>query len=252
MVPIYERKITHAGLKKFHVLRGKDPDALRLKAEALMAQWDDMWERRKEAERKRLAKEKQAQGKEQMLALAEAKTEEATNATHRLETILSSVIGTNTEILWERLKDHLAFPRPRPDEPHYPVMPFIPDPVYPIPPTKPDRPDIPTKPVPPAESERVSPDEPRFQPEISILDRLVPGRARQKQQEAEALFLQEQEVWNQKVRAYNEEVNRHNAYLIRLKESYHEEKAQYPRLKAEYEAECKRLDRHFLIETLTA
>ena len=43
---IYEIMVEHKGLKKFHVLRGKDKYVLEQKAEALKAQWEEMWQRK--------------------------------------------------------------------------------------------------------------------------------------------------------------------------------------------------------------
>jgi len=37
MFPIYTREVRHVRMNKFHVLRDKDPEVLRQKAEALMA-----------------------------------------------------------------------------------------------------------------------------------------------------------------------------------------------------------------------
>jgi restriction system protein len=240
MVPMYIAEVIHPGLNKFHVLRGSDPEVLRQKAKALSAQWDEMWTRRQEAEKKRLAREAQARGKEQMLALAETKTQEANEAIRQLEQTLAQVIGTTTEIQWDRLKDRREFPKSRP-EPQYPMAPYIPDPELPPAPREPTRPEIPKKPTPPDISEKVSRDDPRFQPTISFSDRIIPGRAKQKIQEAEALFSEQLEAWENKVIAYNEQVKRHNAYLVRLKQVYAEEKAEYRTLRAEYEAECKRI-----------
>jgi hypothetical protein len=63
----------------------------------------------------------------------------------------------------------------------------------------------PKKPIPPDPSGRASRDDPRFQPIISAVDRLVPGRVEKKTKEAEDLFLKERELWNEKVRPYNED-----------------------------------------------
>jgi restriction system protein len=241
MVPGYIAEVTHPGLNKYHVLRGSDPEVLRLKAQALSAQWDEMWARRQEAEKKRLARETQARGKEQMLALAETKTQEANEAVRQLESILRHVLGTNTAIQWNRLKDHREFPKSRPDEPYYPLLPYVPDPELPLPPSEPVTPPIPKKPIPPDLSEKVAKDDPRFRPVISLLDRIVPGRVRKRIKEAEDSYLRALAVWDQKVRDYNERVQSHNAYLLNLKRIHKEDKENYRRLRHQYEEECIRI-----------
>src|SRR5208337_4891092 len=119
MFSIYQREVRHVRMNKFHVLRDKDPEVLRQKAEALMAQWEEMWQRKQERDReagmKQLARDAQARNKEQKALLAETKTAEAEQEVRQLESVLKRVIGLDTEIhigldteiQWDRLKDHL-------------------------------------------------------------------------------------------------------------------------------------------------
>lgn len=108
-------------------------------------------------------------------------------------------------------------------------------------PSKPVAPPIPKKPIPPDSSEKVTKDDPRFQPVISVLDRMIPGRVEKKIKEAEDLYLQEAAVWEQKVRDFNERAQIHNARLNDLKRIYKEDKANYQRLRQEYDRECERI-----------
>jgi restriction system protein len=93
MVPMYESEVRHAGLNKYHVLRCKDPEVLRQKAQALLAQWEEMWKRRQEAEAKRKAREFQARSKEEKLIVADMKTEQAEKVGRQLGDILRYGIG---------------------------------------------------------------------------------------------------------------------------------------------------------------
>src|SRR5208337_4048389 len=120
MFSIYQREVRHVRMNKFHVLRDKDPEVLRQKAEALMAQWEEMWQRKQERDReagmKQLARDSQARNKEQKALLAETKSAEAEQEVRQLESILKQVIGLDTQIQWDRLKDHREFPTPQPAE----------------------------------------------------------------------------------------------------------------------------------------
>jgi restriction system protein len=241
MVPMYESEVRHAGLGKYHVLRCKDPEVLRQKTLALLAQWEEMWKRRQESEAKRKAREFQARSKEEKLIVANMKTEQAEELGRQLVDILRYGIDRATESQWDRLKDNTEFPKPKPDEPYFPLVPYVPDPVLPLPPKEPVRPEIPKKPIAPDISEKVSQDEPRFQPVVSLRDSIIPGRVQKIRKEAEDFFLQELGVWEQKIRVYNEKVATHNACLLSLKRLYHEEKRTYRTLRSQYEEECNRI-----------
>jgi restriction system protein len=241
MVPIHEREVWHAGLNKRHVLRGRDPEVLRRAGQVLAARWDEMWQRKQNAGKELLAREASAQGKEGMLILAEIKTEQAAREIHQLENILSDGITNRIKNHWNLLKDQRHFPNQKPADPHFPPMPDVPDTVFPPPPKEPVTPEIPKKPIPPDLSDRVSRDDPRFQPVISAFDRMIPGRVEQKTREAEASFLKELEVWTQRVRTYNAKVEAHNVYLLSLRRTYQENKETYRRLRRQYDEECNNI-----------
>jgi restriction system protein len=251
MVPMYDSEVRHAGLNKYHVLRCKDPEVLRQKAQALLAQWEEMWKRRQEAEAKRKAREFQARSKEEKLIVADMKTEQAERERQQLEEILTHGISRTAESQWDRLKHNREFPIPKPDDPYFPLLPYVPDPVLAPPPREPVRPEIPKKPIPPDISEKVSRDEPRFQPVVSLRDSIIPGRVQRIRKEVEDFFLKELGVWDQKIRIYNEKVASHNAYLINLKRLYHEEKQTYRTLRSQYEEESTRIakERDEFVET---
>jgi restriction system protein len=237
----YQTEVRHHGLNKYHVLRSKDAVVLSQKAQALLARWEEMWNRKEEAEAKRQAREFQARSKEEKHNLAGTKTEQAEKEIHQLENVLSQGISQRKEIQWDRLKDSRSFAKPKPAEPYSPLLPIVYEPVYPPPPIEPLAPQIPKKPIPPDLTEKPSPDERRFQPVISVLDRMIPGQAQKKTKEAADFFIRELEAWNQKIRTYNDMVSTHNAYLLGLKQLHREKKESYRTLKREYEEECKRI-----------
>ena len=238
----YQAEVRHAGLKKYHVLRGKDLDVLKQKARALLARWEELWKRNEDAEAKRQARERQARTKEDKLILADTKTEQAEKDIRELENILNEGISRNIQDCWELLRDNREFSKQKPTEPYLPLSPYVPDPVFPPPPLEPVTPQIPKKPVPPDPSEKASRDDPRFQPVISLVERLIPGQVQKRVQEAEDLFQTEIQRWNQKVRDYNEKVSAHNAYLLGLKQRHKEDKAAYRQRRHEYEEECNKIN----------
>jgi hypothetical protein len=155
-----------------------------------------MWNRKDEAEIKRQARERHARSKEDKVIIADVKTEQAEKEIEQLQDILGAGISRKTESQWDRLKDKREFPKPKPHEPYFPLAPWVPDPIFPPLPAEPVTPGIPKKPIPPDPSEKVSRDDLRFHPVISMVDRLIPGQAQKKMKEAEDLYLREIERWN--------------------------------------------------------
>jgi restriction system protein len=241
-VTTYTCEVRHEGLNKYHVMRGKDREVLERKARALVARWNEIWQQKQAAEEKRRARDLQARSKEEKLALAELKTELAEKEIERLRDLLFHGITRKFESPWNRLWDATDFEKSMPSDPYLPLLPYIPDPVYPPAPKPPATPTIPKKPEPPDASEKVGREDLRFQPEVSMFDRIIPGRVKRKLDEAESSYLRELAAWEEKVLAYNEEVNAHNAYLLNLKRIHKEDKAAYRSARVEHDAECRRLD----------
>ena len=177
-VTTYTCEVRHEGLNKYHVMRGKDREVLEQKARALVTRWNELWQQKKAAEEKRMAKDLQARSKEEKLALAESKTELAEKEIERLRNLLMHGITRKIESPWNRMMDTANFEKAMPSDPYLPLSPYIPDPVYPPAPKAPATPPILKKPVPPNDSERVSRDDLRFQHEISMFDRIIPGRVK--------------------------------------------------------------------------
>jgi len=241
MVPMYELEVRHDGLNKYHNLRGKDREVLKQKAQALLALWNEMWQRRQASDAKRQARELQARSKDEKLIEAELETDHAEEEIDRLRNILVQGLSRRFDSYWHNLKDNQAYPKAKPAEPYVPLLPYVPEPAFPLPPIEPETPPIPKKPIPPDLSEKVAKDDPRFQPVITFRDRIVPGRVQSRLKEAEDAYLQALAVWEQKVRDYNERAQAHNAYLVNLKRIHKEDKELYRSLRHQYEEDCKRI-----------
>ncbi len=119
----YVLEIRHGGLNKYEVVRGDNLYIVEQKAEAKMAQWDEMWERKQEAERKRLERERRAKEIEEKKLLADERTEEAQQALSALENTLAHTLGVDDTVDWESLKDFSDYPVPRPEKPALPQIP---------------------------------------------------------------------------------------------------------------------------------
>ncbi|MDY7080291.1 MAG: hypothetical protein SXV54_25695 [Chloroflexota bacterium] len=73
----YAVEVRHRELNKYQVVRGDNKYVVQQKARAKMAQWDEMWQRRQEAERKREDRAKKAQYMTNQQQLAVERTQEA-------------------------------------------------------------------------------------------------------------------------------------------------------------------------------
>ena len=244
MSPSYEREVRHASLKRSRILRGTDPESLRIKAEELLACWDQEWKLRRDREQResleRLVRETRATSPEQKVALAEEKTAEADREIRKLENLLSDSIGRDTRIQWETLKDYSEFTKPKPIEPVL-TQPVLQVPVMPPPPVEPAKPRLPDKPVPPDPSERPSRDDPRFKVDPSDIEKLGPEQTERKRKAAESLYVQAALAWNSKIHAYNESVAKFKESASKLRDTYKSEIDRYHRLRSQHEEQCQRL-----------
>jgi len=114
---IYTREVWHDGLGKYRVIRGSDAYVVEQKAHGQIKQWNDIWARREEAERKKESKERAAKEKEQKKELAEARSREAREATEDLKNILQRGLASSSAFDWESLKNKGDYPEPKPRKP---------------------------------------------------------------------------------------------------------------------------------------
>lgn len=168
----YEIEVSHAQLHKFQIVRGDDQTIVGQKAQAVAAQWDDMWEKRRELEDKRRARATAAKDVEGKRSLAADRTEEARRAIEQLAQTLAHTLEVNDAVDWESLKDTAGFPeavpvrRPDPPAPRTPEL--APEP---------------------------RPDDPRFRPTHGFFDFMFPSRRTAKAAAGQELFSAAHREW---------------------------------------------------------
>lgn len=162
----YQIEVRHAGLHKYRLIRGSDPYVLEQKAQAQLAQWDQAWQRKCEQERNRSARRAEAEEREASKALAAERTVEAAEELAGLERTLLFTLDIDDSVDFEALKDRRPFGEAAPAKPGVPVAPLEPR----------------------KESDR-------FQPQLSLLDWLIPAFRRKKRQAAERRFREALADW---------------------------------------------------------
>jgi restriction system protein len=123
---MYWIEIKHEGLHKYRLIKGNDKYVVEQKAYLQEKQWEEMWERKQEVERKKLDRELVVMEKAQKKAIAEQLTIEALNTLQQLDNVLLHTLGVDDKIDWDLLKDDSKFlnPKPKnPKEPSYPIKP---------------------------------------------------------------------------------------------------------------------------------
>jgi restriction system protein len=165
---VWKVEIKHAGLNKYRVIRGKDKYVVEQKANAQLAAWNEIWERKQAAEQKIIEKERKAQEKEANKELAQEKTEEAWKALESLRKTLKFTLDIDDTIDWDNLKDHSKFRQK------------------------------PTKPAIDMEPNKL---EPKYNPKLGLFDKIFKSRAEKKLQEAEILFKRDHGAWTEKKNA---------------------------------------------------
>ncbi|WP_421789268.1 restriction endonuclease [Hyphobacterium sp.] len=126
--PMYEIEIRHSGLNAYRHIRGRDKWVVEQKADAQLAKWNEQWQRKKQIEKNRQAREAAAAAKDQKKAEAETLTQEAQNELAALENILATTLGVDDKIEWESLKDDSSFGEIKPRALASPPSPQEPDP----------------------------------------------------------------------------------------------------------------------------
>jgi restriction system protein len=176
---VYEIEVKHIGLNKYRHIRGTDRDIVQQKAAAQERAWNEMWEKKVEAEKKRQERESAMQSKEEKRQLAIQKTEEAEGVLQSLENTLARTLTVNDAIDWSALLDRTPFPTRRPVEPQAASIPREPqqgDKSYQVP--------------------------------IGLIGKLLPSIRRKKEEEAERLFRRDRSYWEQQKRDIERDTKR--------------------------------------------
>jgi restriction system protein len=189
----YAVEIRHRELNKYQVIRGDNEHIVRQKARAKMAQWDEMWQRRQEAERKRVERTNEAQRVASQQQLAAERTQEAQDALAALERILSHTLSIDDTVDWESLKDRSPYSIPQPQEPEPPSI------------------------------KEPQPSDAQYHVELGLLDMLVASRKTAKEQKAAARFKHDHEKWEAAMQEHAEKIQEHKVSLA----TWEEERAAY-------------------------
>ncbi len=107
----YEIEVKHDGLNKYRHIRGTDKYVVEQKAAALQSSWDEMWDKKCAAEKRRKVKERAAKNKEEKKQLAVEKTVDAENTIKDLENILQHTLKINDAIDWDSLLNKSEYPQ---------------------------------------------------------------------------------------------------------------------------------------------
>jgi restriction system protein len=115
---LYTYEVHHEGLNKYKVVKGETKRIAEQKAHTQMAQWEEQWKRKLDADRKR-------NGRENLIRSVENSTEEANKLTleaeeiqNSLDTILINNMDPKT-LDYDSLKDHRRFDQTLPFKPKW-------------------------------------------------------------------------------------------------------------------------------------
>jgi restriction system protein len=166
----------HDGLKKHRLIKGNDPTVVNRKADVQAADWEERWAQvvtRSAASQDRASKREH---QENYRRIAAERTQEAEDEQAKLSAILRYTLSVDDRVDWERLKDRTNFPEPRPTPP----------------------------PAPPAPAPRPIDPEPtlhfaQYQPRLSFLDRLIPGRRAAIEAACQARLRVDHDKWEDRV-----------------------------------------------------
>ncbi|HII92704.1 MAG TPA: restriction endonuclease [Methanosarcina sp.] len=115
---LYTCEVRHEGLNKYKVVKGETKKIAEQKANAQMAQWEEQWKRKQEADRKRKEREKYTRSIEESTEEANKLTLEAEEMQNSLDTIL--IDNLDPRVLdYDSLKDHRVFDQTLPVKPKH-------------------------------------------------------------------------------------------------------------------------------------
>ena len=158
----WEKRITHAGLNTYRLIRGQSQDDVNLKARLQSAQWEERWQAKTRAQKSRA---NHMTGKE----LALERTLELEGQRDALQTLLSDAIKARAPFDWEALKPRSPFGVKPPTQPSLKSSPLPPVPL------------VQRDPIPTPERKVVE----SVAPEWNLSERFVPILRKKKQAAAE-------------------------------------------------------------------
>lgn len=157
---MYEIEVRHSGLNKYRHIRGTDRYVVEQKAQAQKAIWEEMWQKKIAAEKKKHEKEKLLKDHESKKQSAIEQTAEALKTIESLQSILHYTLDIDDTINWESLIDKSEFKKLKPN--------------------KPNLKKIPNEPL---------KTDPKFIPSFNIFDKIFPSRKEKKIEISEQKFI---------------------------------------------------------------
>jgi restriction system protein len=206
---LYWIEVRHEGLHKYRVIKGNNRYVVEQKAYLQKKQWDEMWKKKKEAEKKKPERENMAFEKAQKKALAEQQTLEAVSQLELLDNILVSTLDVDDKIDWDSLKDNSKFKDPKPKSPKKPSYPS-------------------------------EPDQKNYEPKFGLMDRIISSSKQRKIDESNKLYEAAMNDWREKTDELTERYEKEvSAYEDRL-EKWKEKKETFERDQKERNEEIQK------------
>ncbi|MBS3956366.1 MAG: restriction endonuclease [Clostridiales bacterium] len=174
-LPRFAVEVAHGELHKYQVIKGDSQQVVWTRALAKAAEWDSMWQRRIDAEERKLLRALAAQEVADNRQTAFERTAEARAEIDALGSILQTALEANCTVDWEALKDRSSFPVPRPESPKPPAEPVKPQP-------------------------HPEPTQEAFNPKFGVLDYFSATRRQTRQGAAAAAFAAAHAEWEQSIR----------------------------------------------------
>lgn len=176
---MWEIEIRHEGLNKYRHIRGSDRSVVEHKAEAQLASWNELWERKQKARKKQQAREEKLEDKDKKQQHALKLSSDSQNAILEMKKVLAVSVDTGSLIDWSELLTKQKFEVKRPT-----TRPF-----RGLAPKEPSLSKVPDKPK--RESDQ-------FQPSKSLATKLFSGVRRQREEEAEQRYNSAVIEWEKK------------------------------------------------------
>lgn len=177
---MFEIEVTHAGLNKYRLIKSSDPNVLENKAAAQMATWDEMWEKKLDAEERKQQREAETQSKDDKKNLAITKTNEAQDTIQQLENTLAHTLTIDDAIDWDSLFNKKQYSVRHPRKPSPPKSPFKPDTSHAV-----------------------------YQPKLVFIDKILPRLRRAKEKVCHEKFLTDYAQWEKDKQKF-ETTNKNN------------------------------------------
>ena len=100
---LYNVEVRHEGLHKYRMISGNDHYVVQQKAEAQLAQWNEMWKKKQKVVNTQRTCEEQTKEAQEILAC--------------IDNTLLHTVDVDDRVDWDSLKDSRPFPRPKPSAP---------------------------------------------------------------------------------------------------------------------------------------